>query len=139
MVTAVIDDEEGFSMKERGRGLLRATVLIAQALLIFAYAAFFSVVPALLDNPENHRGNIIFFVPVVALVASVLGFFYPRLSAILMICYALVVYATLVILDKGHPSSFAYALGPAWPPLVASCALFWVAQRTSVRKAVATA
>jgi hypothetical protein len=78
---------------------------------------------------------MIFFVPVIALVVSVLGFFYPRLSAILMTAYAFAVYAALVILDKGHLSSFAYALGPAWPPPIAAGALFWAAKRPSGRDA----
>lgn len=117
------------------RGLLRTMVLSAQALLIIVYAAFFSMVPALLDNPENHRGNMLFFIPVIALVASLLGFFFPRLSAVLMIGYALAVYTALVLLDKGHLSSFGYALGPAWPPLVAAGALFWAAKLPSGRSA----
>jgi hypothetical protein len=116
------------SMKpSRGR-VLRATVLIAQTLLIIVYAAFFSMVPALLDNPEKHRGNTIFLIPMIALVVSVLGFFFPRLSAILMISYSLSVYTALVILDKDHPSSFVYAFGPVWPTLAAAGALFWVAK-----------
>ncbi len=116
-------------MKPSPGSLLRTTVLIAQTLLIVAYAAFFSMAPAVLDNPEKYRGNTIFLIPMIALAASVLGFFYPRLSAILMISYSLAAYTALVILDKGHPSSFVYALGPAWPPLVAAGALFWVAKR----------
>src|SRR5271155_4492748 len=74
-------------MKPSPGRVLRATVLIAQTLLIVVYAAFFSMVPAVLDNPEKHRGNAIFLIPMIALVVSVLGFFFPRLSAILMISH----------------------------------------------------
>jgi hypothetical protein len=116
-------------MKPSPGRVLRATVLIAQTLLILVYAAFFSMVPAVLDNPEKHRGNAIFLIPMIALVVSVLGSFFPRLSAVLMISYSLAIYAAVVILDKDHPSSFLYAFGPVWPTLAAAGALFWVAKR----------
>lgn len=114
---------------------LKVMVLLAQAVLIVAYAAFFSMVPALLDNPENHRGNIVFLVPAIAVVVSILGFFFPRLSAVLMTVYALGVYTALVVLDEAHLNSFAYALGPTWPPLLAAAALFWTAKRESAKTA----
>ena len=116
-------------MQQRRGSSLKVTVLIAQVVLIGVYAAFFSMVPAVLDNPENHRGNILFFVPGVALLISIMGFFRPRVSAVLMMVYSLVVYASLVILDRGQLSSFAYALGPVWLPIVAAGALLWVAKQ----------
>jgi hypothetical protein len=118
-------------MQKRSKKFLRTVVLIAQMILVVTYACFFSLVPAVLDNPGDHRGNIVFWVPTIAVSISIFGFFFARLSAILMMAYTITIYTALVIVDRGHWTSFAYALGPAWPPLIAACGLFWAAKRQS--------
>jgi hypothetical protein len=118
-------------MQKSSNNLLRTAVLIAQAMLVVAYAGFFSLVPAVLDNPGDHRGNPVFWIPTIALAISILGFFFARIAAILMMAYTITIYVALVIVDQGHWSSFAYALGPAWPPLIAAGGLSWAAKRQS--------
>jgi hypothetical protein len=118
-------------MQKRPKDFLRTAVLVAQTILVVTYAVFFSIVPAVLDNPDDHRRNMAFFLPTIAVIVSVLGCFFARLSAILMTTYTITIYTVLVILDRGHWASFAYAFGPAWPPLVAAVALFWAAKRQS--------
>lgn len=67
----------------------------------------------------------------LAVIFSILGFFFSKPSAILMTVYSIVAYVGLVCLGKGRSSDFAYALGPTWPTFVAAGALFWVAYSQS--------
>jgi hypothetical protein len=120
-------------MQSRSSNSLKLIVLICQAALTFFYAVFFAIAPAILDNPEDHRENVLFLVPSIAFLISILGFFYLRVSAMLMMAYVGIVYLVLVALERAdHRMAFAHALAPVWPPLIAGVVLFWTAKRSSL-------
>lgn len=110
------------------RSASETTVLIVQAILMVLYGAFFVITPGILDNPTAHGNSAVFLIPLITVGFALLGFFFPKLSGVLMIVYALVTYVAFVCLDRGHLPAFAYSLGPTWPPLVAGLALLWVAK-----------
>jgi hypothetical protein len=116
-------------MKFYERLTLETIVLVAQALLMVTYSAFFLIAPGMMDNPAIPINYAIFFIPSITVILAVLGFFFPRPAGALLILYAAATYVGFVLLDHGHLTAFWRSLGPAWPPLAAGIALLWVAKR----------
>jgi hypothetical protein len=88
---------------------------------------FFAVAPHLIGG-EDVPSNKLFLIPALSIIPSILGFFKARIAGVALLLFGATIYVVLVFLEKGGTSTLFYALGPAWPPIVASCALLWVAK-----------